>query len=127
MRANWMDRLIPRKCTPPPKHNKYLLQAYRFLERGGWSPTSRGGPDFFAFKKGKDGRLCFCAVLVMRRRTYKLRRHQLAIAETLARYSVPVFRFDCDSGEWSAINFLGPAGVVPASWEETWRREQAER
>ena len=127
--TDWRNRLIVR--SPPPartgKGNRYLKQLYKALEEGGWSPTSRGGPDFYAMKKAEDGQMCFMAVQVMRKRTYRLRRHQRAVLEMLARCGVPCWRYNADVGEFEEINFKPPAGVTPPGWREQMRREEKGR
>jgi hypothetical protein len=126
MSTSWADRLISLvKNTPPPK-GKYRRGLYRCLVEGGYTVTSRGGPDFFAFKK-KDGRMLFLAVQTVRKKTHKLRRHQRAVLEALARYGVPCYRWNVDSEDFEEINFKPPAGVVPPGWREQWRREQSGR
>ena len=127
--TDWRDRLII-TSTPPArdgKGNKYLRQLYRALEEGGWSVTSRGNPDLWAFKKAPDGKMRFMAVQAMRKRTYRLRRHQKSVLEMLARCGVPCFRYNCDVGEFEEINFKPPAGVTPPGWREQWRKEEKER
>lgn len=127
--TDWRDRLIV-KSTPPAregKGNQYLRQLYRALEEGGWTVTSRGGPDFFAFKKAKDGQMSFMAVQAMRKSTYRLRRHQRAVLEMLARCGVPCFRYDCDTGEFSEVNWKPPCGVQPPGWRAQWAKEERER
>ncbi len=123
--TDWRDRLIV-KSTPPPKRSKYIRQLYIALEEGGWAVTSRGGPDFYCLRKGRDGNLGLMAVLAVRKRTYKLRRHQRAVLEALARAGVPTYRYNCDLGEFEEVNFKPPAGVTPPGWREQWRREQKE-
>ncbi len=108
---DWRDKLIV-KSTPPPKHNKYLRQLYRVLEQAGWAMTTRGGPDAFAFRKHADGTLGFMAVQAVRRRGYKLRRHQRAVLEALARSGTNVYRFNCDDGTFEEITLKAPAGVI---------------
>lgn len=125
MSVDWRDKLIV-KSTAPPK-SKYLRQLYRALEAGGWAVTSRGAPDFFAFKKAGDGELHFMVVEAVRKKSYRLRRHQRAVMETLARCGVPCFRYNCDTGEFEEINFKPPRGVTPPGWREQWRKERKER
>ena len=128
--TDWREKLMVRS-TPPAregKGNKYLRLLYRALEEGGWTVTSRGGPDFFAFKKSKDDHhMRFMAVQAVRKSTYRLRRHQRAVLEMLARCGVPCFRYNCDVGEFEEINFKPPAGVIPPGWRDQMRREERER
>ena len=123
--TDWRDRLIV-KSTATSK-NKYLRQLYRALEAGGWAVTSRGWPDFAAFKKMEDGRISFICVEAVRKKTYRLRRHQRAVLEMLARCGVSCYRYNCDVGEFEEINFKPPRGVTPPGWREQWRKEQKER
>ncbi len=125
MNTDWRDRLIV-KSTPPPRRSKYMRELHRALEAGGWSVTSRGMPDFAAFKKGLDGKMHFMLVEAVRRRTYKLRRHQQAVIEALMRCGVPCYRYNCDVGEFEELNFKPPSGVTPPGWREQWRREEIE-
>src|SRR3990172_11323355 len=111
MSFDWRDKLIVKSTTLPK--SKYLLQLYRALEAGGWAVTSRGAPDFFAFKKSEGGELHFIVVEAVRKKSYRLRRHQRAVLEMLARCGVPCFRYNCDSGEFQEINFSAPRGVTP--------------
>jgi hypothetical protein len=123
--SDWRDKMVVKSTTLPK--SKYLRQLYRTLEAGGWAVTSRGAPDFFAFKKAGSGELHFMVVEAVRKKSYRLRRHQRAVMEALARCGVPCFRYNCDTGEFEEINFKPPRGVVPASWEAAWRKEQKER
>jgi hypothetical protein len=126
--TDWRDRLIV-KSTPPArdgKGNRYLRQLYRALEEGGWRSRPRG-PDFFAFKKSRTITIGFMAVQAVRKSTYRLRRHQRAVLEMLARCGVPCFRYNCDVGEFEEINFKPPAGVTPPGWREQMRREEKGR
>jgi hypothetical protein len=125
MSVDCWDRLIVKSTTLPK--SKYLRQLYRVLEAGGYSVTSRGAPDFFAFKKAEGGELHFLAVEAVRKKSYRLRRHQRAVMEVLARCGVPCFRYNCDMGEFEEINFKPPRGVTPPGWREQWRKEQKER
>jgi hypothetical protein len=75
----------------------------------------------------EDGSLSFIAVEAVKRKSCRLRRHQRAVMETLARCGVPCFRFNCDTGEFEEINFKPPRGVTPPGWREQWRKEQKER
>lgn len=120
---DWRDRLIV-KSTPPPKRSKYLRRLHQVLVAGGCAVTSRGSPDFFCFRKEDYGRLYFFVVFSMRRRTYKLRRHQKAVAEALARGGIVVYRFDHDSQEFSEVNFSCPRSIVAPAWREQWRIEK---
>ena len=125
MSVDWRDRLIVQSTSLPK--SKYLRQLYRALEAGGYAVTSRGWPDFAAFKKMEDGRLSFICIEAVRKKTYRLRRHQRAVCEALVRGGISVYRFDCDSGEFQEINFKPPRGVTPPGWREQWRKEQKER
>jgi hypothetical protein len=122
MSVDWRDKLLVKSTTLPK--SKYLRQLYKALEAGGWAVTSRGGPDFFAFKKAKDGRMSFMAVQAVRKKSYRLRRHQKAVLEMLVRCGVPCFRYDCDVGEFHELNHKPPANVTPPGWREQWRREE---
>ncbi len=103
------------KATRPPK-NKRMLQLYRALVAGEWVPTQRGSPDYYAFRQDKDGSVYFMVVEAVKRKTSRLRKHQAAVLEMLARYGVPCFRYDCDTGEFHRLNFDKPEGVVPPGW-----------
>ena len=123
--SDWRDPLIVKSTTMPK--SKYLRQLYKCLTEGKWTVTGRGWPDLAAFRKEKDGRVSFICVEAIRKKTYRLRRHQRAVMEALARSGVACYIYRCDVGTFEEINFKPPRGVVPPAWEEQWRKEQKER
>jgi len=96
-----------KKSTKRPV-NKYLQQLYDSLTNEGWIVTSRGAPDFFCWKVGEDGQVGFFAVEAVRKSTYKLRKHQKAVIEALAKAGVHCYRYNCDTKKFQKINFEKP-------------------
>lgn len=94
------------KSTKRPK-NKYLRQLYDDLAGDGWIISSRGAPDFFGWKEEK-GSVTFIAIEAVRKASYKLRKHQKAVIESLAEAGVECYRYNCDSGMYQRLNFEKP-------------------
>lgn len=104
------------KSTKAPT-NRRMLQLYNALRAGGWTVTQRGAPDYFCFRQDKlDGTIYFFVVEAVKRKTSRLRRHQAAVLDYLARFGVPCFRYNCDTGEFQRLNFDFPDGVEPPGW-----------
>jgi hypothetical protein len=96
-----------KKSTKRPK-SKYIQQLYDSLTADGWVVTSRGAPDFFCWKVGEDGQVGFICVEAVRKGTYRLRKHQKAVIDALAKAGVSCYRYNCDSGKYQRITFENP-------------------
>lgn len=71
-----------KKSTNLPK-NKYLKKLYDSLTADRWVISTRGAPDYFGWKVFDN--ICVVAV---RKASYKLRNHQKAVIEALAKAGV---------------------------------------
>ena len=71
---------------------------YDRMVKAGWMVSKRGWPDFFAVKRGSDGLYAVCAVEVKRKRSQRLKAHQLIILQILAAYGLPAYRWTPDGG-----------------------------
>lgn len=101
------EAIMIKKSTKKPK-SKYLRQLYEDLTGDDWVLSSRGAPDFFGWKIMDDGRVKFICVEAVRKSTYKLRRHQKAVIESLVKAGVDCYRYNCDSGMYQRIALEKP-------------------